>query len=232
MKLYDNTAKEYDLRQKNPSTNHLRKWEEKIILKHAFGKILDIGCGTGYHINLLKSAGKEAIGLDISKQMLAENKGDVLRSDATEMPFPDKSFDTVICMFSTLNLLDEKAFSEISRILKDNGVFIASFSSIWDRKCPDFAEKLMAKKIEDYMKRKTVHISKNILHLRLFEEKDLYAMKDLKLKKFYGLFIFQRPYWGRFESFSFFENLKLLFDNLQLFKKYGTMYLVVFEKRL
>ena len=64
--LYNHLAGNYDLRQENQSTHLLRKGEEKIIKKYSKGLILDIGCGTGYHLRLSENT----IGLDISEKML------------------------------------------------------------------------------------------------------------------------------------------------------------------
>ena len=234
MKLYDKLAKEYDIRQENPSTRHLRKWEKKIIKKYVHGRILDIGCGTGYHLNFLKYIKKHAIGIDISKQMLlTSNLNNIIVADARNLPFLPKTFDTVLCMFSTLNLLNEKSVEEISRVLKNKGHLILSVSSIWDKKCPNLIKKLKTKNIDNHMKRKTVHIDKQILNFRLFTKPELIKLLErhnLELREFYGIFIYQRPYWGRFDRFSKKEQAKLWLDNLQLFKEAGCIYLAVFEK--
>ena len=234
MDLYNKTAKEYNLRQSNPSTRHLRKWEEKVIKKYADGKILDIGCGTGYHLKFLESLGRSAIGIDLSKEMLLSNNSEnLLQADAYYLPFKNKSFDTVLCMFSTFNLLGETALGEIGRVLGDNGNIIISVSSIWDKKCPTFLEKLRIEKIEDHVRRKTVHISKNILHMKLFEKEELITIMEkygFKLRKLHGLFTYQRPYWGRFDELPLNEKIRLDLDNLQILSKFGTMYLCVFSK--
>ena len=234
MKLYDNTANEYDVRQNNPSTRHLRKWEEYVIKRFAKGKVLDIGCGTGYHMSFLKSLGMDAIGVDISTEMLlSNNHRNLIRADANRLPFMEKSFDTVICMFSTLNMLDEKAIEEMSFVLKEKGNLIISVSSIWDKKCPEFLAKFNTMNSEEHMKRKTVHISKNILNMKLFTKNGLVQLFNkygFTLSKFYGIFIYQRPYWGRFEQFPLSGRIKLWLDWMQLYSDLGAMYIYIFSK--
>jgi len=47
------------------------------------------------------------------------------------LPFPDKAFDAVVCQFGVMFFPDKsKAFSEVHRVLRPNGVFIFN---VWDR---------------------------------------------------------------------------------------------------
>lgn len=66
----------------------------EIIKKHIKGKVLDVGCGTG----LITKQIPNAIGLDNSWEMLSQYQGEKVLADAHEIPFPDKSFDTVISL--------------------------------------------------------------------------------------------------------------------------------------
>ena len=232
MKLYENLAKTYNLRHNSPSTLYLRKWENKVLKKYAKGKILDVGCGTGYHLDFLKLLGRDVVGIDSSKEMIALCKSPAIIADANNLPFEDKSFDAALCMFSTMNMLDEKAIKEIYRVLNNKGVLIISVASIWDKKYPSFNEKRKLV-VEDYMKKKAVHIDKNILDFRLFTKESLIQIMEkhgFMLKKFQGIFIHQRPYWGRFEDFSLYEKFGLCFDKFQFFNNLGTMYIAVFRK--
>ncbi|MBI4895199.1 MAG: class I SAM-dependent methyltransferase [Candidatus Aenigmarchaeota archaeon] len=246
MSLYDNRAKYYDNRHDSPSTIHLRTFEKRVLKKYASGKVLDIGCGTGYHLKFLKTLKYKnisAIGIDKSRQMIDSSNLPVFdtnnissisvqQASAEKLPFQDKSFDTVLCMFSTLNLLGDKEVSEIQRVMKNNGLLIISVASIWDKKGPSFFEKKNMK-IENHMKFKKVSIDKHNLSFRLFTKKDLVEyMKSfgLSLVDFQGIFVYQRPYWGRFEDFSISEKIKLFFDKLQQSGDLGAMYLAVFSK--
>jgi malonyl-CoA O-methyltransferase len=88
------------------------------------GKILDLGCGTGF---LGEFIDKNLIGLDISKSMLeiANSKGYTpIQGDIENLPFKSNTFDTILSNFS-LHWLDlDKAFSEVNRVLKKESYFI------------------------------------------------------------------------------------------------------------
>ena len=74
--IYNKLADTYDFRSNNPTTLLVRKKENKLIEKFAEGRVLDFGCGTGYHLSLFfpkkslqaiqKKGITDMIGLDIS----------------------------------------------------------------------------------------------------------------------------------------------------------------------
>lgn len=99
--------------------------------KHA----LEIGAGTGRLTNHLeKRIGPEAklVAIDINPAMLdiarmKVNKPNVefQVADAQALPFPDNSFDFVVCQFGFMFLPDkQKGFNEAWRVLKPGGQFI------------------------------------------------------------------------------------------------------------
>ena len=94
------------------------------------GKVLDVACGTGENFEYLDKA-SSLTAFDLSPHMVKEAKRrtrqlrmDValLVGDAQMMPFPDKSFDTVISAFSSCTFPDHAAaFKEMSRVTKQGG---------------------------------------------------------------------------------------------------------------
>jgi ubiquinone/menaquinone biosynthesis C-methylase UbiE len=51
--------------------------------------------------------------------------------DAMQLPFPDETFDAVVCQFGVMFFPDRpRAFSEAKRVLRPVGSF---FFSVWDR---------------------------------------------------------------------------------------------------
>lgn len=53
------------------------------------------------------------------------------QADATKLPFPDGSFDAVVCQFGMMFMPDKAAaFHEARRVLRDGGVFAFN---VWDR---------------------------------------------------------------------------------------------------
>ncbi len=70
--------------------------------------ILDLGCGTGYQLRLLKERYPEArlIGLDASEAMLKKahqkvgDKVTLINRQYTKSSFSENSFDLVVCSYS------------------------------------------------------------------------------------------------------------------------------------
>jgi SAM-dependent methyltransferase len=94
-------------------------------------KILDLGCGTGIYAKLLTKRGAIVKGFDISPEMIKiakqENPGlDLKIGSAYDIPF-DEKFDIVLASLVVHYIEDwDKMFSEIKRVLKNNGLFIFS----------------------------------------------------------------------------------------------------------
>jgi len=111
-----------------------------IIFKHVTGKrALDFGCGTGRSTRFLTRLGLDAVGVDISGDMVAKAKqidseGDYrVVKDGDLSQFHDETFDLVLSVFTFDNVptLDKKVrnFSEISRVLKMTGRVVSLVSS-------------------------------------------------------------------------------------------------------
>jgi demethylmenaquinone methyltransferase/2-methoxy-6-polyprenyl-1,4-benzoquinol methylase len=92
--------------------------------------VLDVGCGTGAHLEIYVESGAECVGLDSSPAMLEQastrlgDRADLELGDATALPHSDSSFDLV---FTSLFLheLEESvramAVSEMARVVKPGG---------------------------------------------------------------------------------------------------------------
>jgi ubiquinone/menaquinone biosynthesis C-methylase UbiE len=99
------------------------------------GLLLDIGCAAGAEFEPLLDRGFQIVGLDYAPEMLrlaqqrySASRGVVLcRADAESLPFPDASFDHVVCLgvFEYLSTYD-RGLDEIHRVLRPGGVAILS----------------------------------------------------------------------------------------------------------
>jgi SAM-dependent methyltransferase len=96
-------------------------------------KVLDVGCAKGFLVKDFMKAcpGLEAFGIDISSYAVThcepESVGRLHIGVATSLPFPDKSFDAVVCINTLHNLhRDEciRALQEIQRITRDNRSYV------------------------------------------------------------------------------------------------------------
>ena len=106
-------------------------------------RVLDLGCGEGRHaINAYISADVESVGVDLSPddiKIARLRSRDFLEPDnpnkslslsvanALDLPFPDDSFDKIICSEVLEHIPDYPgALLEIYRVLKSGGTFAAS----------------------------------------------------------------------------------------------------------
>lgn len=132
----------YDLIYKNKDYFSEVEYIESLIKKEhiEIKTILDLGCGTGRHDELLCDKGYVVHGVDISEEMLKiaearrknnENKLTFSQSDITKLELNQK-FDAVISLFHVMSYqisnkaLDE-VFSRVNDHLNDGGIFIFDF---------------------------------------------------------------------------------------------------------
>jgi SAM-dependent methyltransferase len=111
----------------------LDAWLEKSLPSTGHGlRALDVGCGPGHHLGRLNARGFEVAGVDGSPEMLAHaragNPGVELRqADVESLPFPDASFDLVLCLEVLRYLPDpHRCLSEIARVLRPGGRCLAT----------------------------------------------------------------------------------------------------------
>ena len=103
-----------------------------------YKKLLDIGCGTGYLIDMLtKNHEAEFTGLDLSPEMIkqANNKNiknaKFLEGRSDEIPFDNNTFDIITCSQSFHHYPDtDKSMQEARRILKPGGLYILSDTGV------------------------------------------------------------------------------------------------------
>jgi SAM-dependent methyltransferase len=124
-----------------PGTYYLAYRDLPVILRnHTVGrKALDFGCGTGRSTRFLRNLGYEAVGVDISGQMLEHaRKGDP-DGDYRFVPdgdlnclLPDE-YDLILAVFTFDNIptLGKKVaiFESLRRALKDRGCIVSLVSS-------------------------------------------------------------------------------------------------------
>jgi len=110
--------------------------EMDVMLPLCRGKrVLEVGCGTGLILSRLAAEADEAVGMDLSKGMLksARERGlSVAVASATQLPFPDNSFD-VVCSFKVLAHVPDirSALSEITRVTRPGGRMVLEFYNPW-----------------------------------------------------------------------------------------------------
>ncbi|MCK5069066.1 MAG: class I SAM-dependent methyltransferase [Desulfocapsa sp.] len=109
--------------------------------------VMDICCGTGEQLRLLKNEDMVLTGVDMSPAMLArareKSPADIhyIETDATSLPLPDNNYDAALISFA----LHEKPtshhtaiFAEACRIIKDDGFIVIADYSMPPSSVPSF----------------------------------------------------------------------------------------------
>ena len=96
------------------------------ILKHLEGdSVIDVGCGRGYLISEIAKLGIPAVGFDVAvapgfRDGITYQNGSILN-----LPYADKSFDTVICAHVLEHIRNiDAALNEIKRITKKRLIIV------------------------------------------------------------------------------------------------------------
>src|SRR6185369_16384213 len=104
-------------------------------------RLLEIAAGTGVVTRALDAALDDEVAIvatDLNAAMVEEARAQGTRravdwrtADAMSLPFPDGSFDCVVCQFGVMFFPDRvHAYAEVRRVLAPGGVFLFN---AWDR---------------------------------------------------------------------------------------------------
>jgi len=128
-RIWSKEAKRYD--------RQMAFWERVLfgdarawVCSQASGDVLEVAIGTGRDLPFYPPDIR-LTGLDLSPEMLAiaervathlERTVALDEGDAHHLPYPDESFDTVVCVFSLCNITDIRtAIIEMHRVLRPGG---------------------------------------------------------------------------------------------------------------
>lgn len=142
------------------------------------GVVLDLGCADGFYSRTLAGRGAILTGVDNNESYLDTSKpgGNPLfkLADATELPFEDNSFDTVLCSEMLEHVTRDKAvIKEIYRVLKPSGRLLISVPSA------DFP--FTYDPINFLLKKSGKHLPIGIWsfgHLRIYNAQDLKSLLE------------------------------------------------------
>jgi len=102
-------------------------------------RVLDVGCGTGATLGLLRERGVRAVGLDYSTALAAEagEIADAVVGDAEGFPFRSETFDAA-CIECVLSALPGKraAVTELARVVVPGGAVLLSDMTLVGRLPP------------------------------------------------------------------------------------------------
>ena len=87
-------------------------------------RVLDVACGTGLVSRVFKGRVAEVVGVDITPAMYeqaAPHLDRFVEGPGEDLPFPDASFDRVVCRQGTQFMDDGAALKEMARVVKPGG---------------------------------------------------------------------------------------------------------------
>lgn len=129
---WDKHSANYD-KQMGFFDRHLFADSRSWVCSRATGQTLEVAIGTGLNLPFYGQH-VQLTGIDFSPAMLgiardrARQLGrtvDLREADARALPFPDASFDTVVCTFSLCAIPDDRrAVAEMSRVLRPGGLLL------------------------------------------------------------------------------------------------------------
>jgi ubiquinone/menaquinone biosynthesis C-methylase UbiE len=124
------------------SIKRVDDWIKKIYAQTQFDKVLDLGCGTGFMINIVKQYASEIVGVDVTQAMMDKvdktGKASIklINSDTGSVELPENYFDLATAYTFLDHLYDMKpTFANTYKSLKTGGVFYADLSPnfyFWD----------------------------------------------------------------------------------------------------
>ena len=150
--LYDLSADIYNRRYKK-----IQEEKIKIVTKYRSNLrsklVLDCGCGSGLLLPFLDKKTRY-FGIDTSHEMLKQcpKKNNMIRSDVTNLPFFDDTFDEVFCITVLQNIdNNNQALCELKRVLKNKGrLFISILRKRYNKDdLSPLSELKMIKTIDD-----------------------------------------------------------------------------------
>ncbi|MFT4922038.1 MAG: tRNA (uracil-5-)-methyltransferase TRM9 [Haloarculaceae archaeon] len=111
----------------------------------AAGRGLDVGCGNGRHLAVLADTTERAVGVDVSRNLLAETAdrlqgtdSELVQGDAANLPLADESIDVAVYVATLHHLPDRetrrRSLDDLARVLGPGGqALVSAWSTAHDR---------------------------------------------------------------------------------------------------
>jgi ubiquinone/menaquinone biosynthesis C-methylase UbiE len=133
---YDRFAPTYEAARHEGYHRLVDELELELISRYgAGGDIFEAGCGTGLLLREAAGMARSAIGLDLSRGMLAtaHTRGlKVVQGSLTSVPLPDASFDLVYSMKVLPHVPPiREAVAELTRLCRPGGHLLLEFYNPW-----------------------------------------------------------------------------------------------------
>jgi SAM-dependent methyltransferase len=117
-----------------------KPWDRALLAAFAetvSGPVADVGCGPGHVTAHLDGLGLDAVGIDLSAEMVAVARRayphlDFRVGDMTRLDLPDASLGGIVAFYSTIHLPPDRfpvALAEFARVLAPGGQLLLAFQA-------------------------------------------------------------------------------------------------------
>ncbi|MCS7146453.1 MAG: class I SAM-dependent methyltransferase [Nitrososphaerota archaeon] len=134
--LYNELAQFYEIIEERDYAAEISLIDD-VLRRSGARSLIDLGCGTGLHVRELAKRGYEALGIDISPQMVSvarRRARGVKNARFTVGDYysykPRKKFDAALCLNWSIPVKKEELdrfFGNTSRLLRESGVLIIDY---------------------------------------------------------------------------------------------------------
>jgi len=129
---YDRFSETYDNERHRGYHRLIDELELDLVRRYGAGKdVFEAGCGTGLLLREAAGVARSAVGLDLSRGMLAPARArglTVVQGSLTDVPLPSSSFDLVYSMKVLAHVpAIERAVAELARLVRPGGHLLLEF---------------------------------------------------------------------------------------------------------
>jgi SAM-dependent methyltransferase len=130
--------------------------------------VLDAGCGVGWGTVRLARSARHAVGIDIDEPAVsnarerAAGSAEFVVGDLLALPFPDGSFDLVVCFEAIEHVADPQlALDELRRVLRPNGVLAVSSPNrgVYPEGNPHHIHELASEELEESLRSRFTNVA-------------------------------------------------------------------------
>lgn len=117
------------------ATSELHHYYVDLLKESKPQRVLDVGCGDGKFLEVLKSQGIVCAGIDLSQLMVDKAKAKGLSVACQDINSAIGAYDVITAIFDVVNFLDKDALRafllSVSRLLNPNGYFYADINTLY-----------------------------------------------------------------------------------------------------